>query len=106
MHYTSFCQAWGAASQRADTGRVSEGRCRSNFLGLGHLIISGAEFPLLPLGTTLAVCQRVHLSPQYVTSASSSSLNNTSQPPQPHFTVCSVLVLQDLFSSPVVPRNG
>lgn len=86
----SFCQSWRAASQRADVGKVSDGSCRSNFLGLGHLIISGAEFPLLPLGATLAVCQRVHLSPQSVTSASSSSLNtHISTRPPPFYLLLS-----------------
>lgn len=90
---TSLRQAWRAASPWADAGRLSDSSCRNNFLRLGHLIISGAAFPLLSLGTTLTVCQRVHLSPQYVTSASSSYINT------PPFTFCSVLVLLDSFSS-------
>lgn len=97
VDHMSFCQAWCAASQRADIGQVSDGSRRSNFFGLGHLIISGAEFPLLPPGTTHPVCQRAHLSPLSVTSVSSSSLNNTSYPPP--FTFCSLLVLQDSFLS-------
>lgn len=45
MDHVCFCQAWWALSQKADIRKVCVGSCRNNFSGLGHLIISGAEFP-------------------------------------------------------------
>lgn len=53
----------------------------------------------------LAVSKRVHLSPQYVTSSSSSCLSNASPPTHPHYLLlCTPPAGLVLVS--VVPRNG
>lgn len=80
---------------------VSDGSCGSHFLGLGHLIISGAEFSLLPLGSALAVCQCAHSTPTPSMSLQRPALSSTTHlsPLLPSPTFCSAIVLQDSFSS-------
>ncbi len=92
-----------AASQRSDIGKVCDGSCRSNFLRLGHLIISGAEFPLLPLGTTLSLSALVY---PLCLSLQCPALRSTTHHTLPPFTFCSLLVLQDLFWSPLCQETA
>lgn len=71
--------------------------CASHFLGRGHLIISGAELPLLPPGAQL--CQPARSShstaPQRVTSTLFPQLHASTpldRPPPPPPTFCSSVV--------------
>lgn len=72
----SVCQARCAVSQLADIRKVCFGSCRNNFSGLGHLIISGAEFP-----SSFPWAQRSQSASALIYPL---SLSHQSPPPPPH----------------------